>query len=44
MRPEVAVEFTDRATARRGFDEAAQCLSLIQRTYETAATSSLRLV
>jgi predicted dehydrogenase len=44
MLPDVAVGFTDRATARRAFDEAAQCLSLIQRAYETAATSSLRLV
>ena len=39
MLPDVAAGFNDRVTARRAFDEAAQCLSLIQRAYETARSA-----
>ena len=36
MLPDVAAAFHDRDAARRAFDEAAECLSLIQRAYESA--------
>ena len=39
MLPDVAAGFYDRETARRAFEEAAQCLSLIQRAYETARST-----
>jgi predicted dehydrogenase len=36
MLPDVAAGFNDRASARRAFDEAAQCLGVIQRAYGSA--------